>query len=33
MYWDKTDEFMEGTYVVSVFTDGILIGESQFSLK
>jgi len=33
MYWDKTDEFIEGTYVVSVFADGILIGESQFSLK
>jgi len=33
MYWDKTDEFLVGTYVVSVFTDGTLIGESQFSLK
>jgi len=33
MYWDKTDEFIAGTYVVSVFTDGMLIGESQFALK
>jgi len=33
MYWDKTDEFTAGTYVVSVFTDGLLIGESQFALK
>lgn len=33
MYWDKTDEFIAGTYVVSVFTDSMLIGESQFALK
>lgn len=33
MYWDKTDEFVEGTYVVSVFTDGYLIGEGQFAMK
>lgn len=33
MYWDKINEFSEGTYVVSVFTDGYLIGESQFVLK
>ena len=33
MYWDKTEEFTAGTYVVSVFTDGLLIGESQFALK
>lgn len=33
MYWDKINEFAEGTYVVSVFTDGYLIGESQFVLK
>ena len=33
MYWDKTDDFIPGTYVVSVFTDGLLIGESQFALK
>jgi hypothetical protein len=33
MYWDKLEEFAAGTYVVSVFTDQLLIGESQFSLK
>lgn len=33
MYWDKLNDFAEGTYVVSVFTDGYLIGESQFVLK
>ena len=33
IYWDKTAEFVVGTYYVSVFTDGILIGESQFTLK
>ncbi len=33
MYWDKTEDFAAGNYVVSVFTDGILIGESQFVLK
>ncbi len=33
MYWDKTDEFIAGTYVVSVFTDGYLIGEGQFVMK
>lgn len=33
MYWDKTEEFTAGTYVVSVFTDGMLIGESQFLMK
>ncbi len=33
MYWDKTAEFTAGTYVVSVFTDGMLIGESQFLMK
>ena len=33
MYWDKTEEFAPGNYVVSVFTDGLLIGESQFALK
>jgi cell division protein FtsB len=33
MYWDKTEDFTAGTYVVSVFTDGMLIGESQFALK
>ncbi|HNW98288.1 MAG TPA: hypothetical protein PKK00_07760 [Bacteroidales bacterium] len=33
VYWDKTEEFSVGTYVVSVFTDGYLIGESQFILK
>lgn len=33
MYWDKTEDFTAGTYVVSVFTDGMLIGESQFLMK
>jgi hypothetical protein len=33
LYWDKIEDFTEGTYVVSVFTDGYLIGESQFVLK
>jgi hypothetical protein len=33
MYWDKIDDFTAGTYVVSVFTDGYLIGEAQFALK
>lgn len=33
MYWDQTEEFAAGTYVVSVFTDGYLIGEAQFALK
>jgi hypothetical protein len=33
MYWDKIDDFSAGTYVVSVFTDGYLIGEAQFILK
>jgi FtsZ-binding cell division protein ZapB len=33
MYWDKTDEFIEGTYVVSVFTDGYLIKKGQFVMK
>lgn len=32
-YWDKIDDFTAGTYVVSVFTDGYLIGEAQFILK
>ncbi|NTW34375.1 MAG: hypothetical protein HGB12_17435 [Bacteroidetes bacterium] len=33
LYWDKTEEFTPGSYVVSVFTDGYLIGESIFVLK
>ena len=33
IYWDKINDFTAGTYVVSVFTDGYLIGESQFILK
>jgi cell division protein FtsB len=33
MYWDKLEDFTAGTYVVSVFTDELLIGESQFALK
>lgn len=33
MYWDKIEDFTAGTYVISVFTDGYLIGESQFGLK
>jgi len=33
MYWDKLEDFTAGTYVVSVFADELLIGESQFSLK
>lgn len=33
LYWDKIEDFAPGAYVVSVFTDGYLIGESQFSLK
>ena len=33
MYWNKAEEFTPGSYVVSVFTDGQLIGESQFSMK
>jgi hypothetical protein len=33
IYWDKIEDFTPGAYVVSVFTDGYLIGESQFSLK
>jgi len=33
LYWDKVEDFTPGAYVVSVFTDGYLIGESQFTLK
>lgn len=33
LYWDKVEDFIPGTYVASVFTDGYLIGESQFALK
>lgn len=33
LYWDKIEDFIPGTYVASVFTDGYLIGESQFALK
>lgn len=33
IYWDKTEDFTAGSYVVSVFTDGKLIGESSFLLK
>jgi len=33
LYWDKTEDFTPGAYVVSVFTDGYLIGESTFVLK
>ena len=33
LYWDKTESLTAGAYVASVFTDGYLIGESQFALK
>ena len=33
LYWDKVEDFTPGAYVVSVFTDGYLIGEAQFGLK
>jgi cell division protein FtsB len=33
LYWDKIEGFTPGAYVVSVFTDGYLIGEAQFGLK
>jgi hypothetical protein len=33
MYWDKTNEFQEGMYEVSIFTDEYKLGESQFSLR
>ncbi len=33
LYWDKLEDFTAGTYVVSVFADDVIIGESQFLLK
>jgi hypothetical protein len=33
MYWDKQNDFDEGIYLVSVFTDEFRLGESQFSLR
>ena len=31
--WDKRDDFEEGIYLVSVFTDEYRLGETQFSLR
>jgi hypothetical protein len=33
LYWDKQDDFEEGMYLVSVFTDEFRLGETQFSLR
>lgn len=33
LYWDKQNDFEEGIYQVSVFTDEFRLGESQFSLR
>ncbi|TVQ12514.1 MAG: hypothetical protein EA361_10760 [Bacteroidetes bacterium] len=33
LYWDKQEEFDEGMYLVSLFTDEFRLGETQFSLR
>lgn len=33
LYWDKQEDFEEGIYLVSVFTDEFRLGETQFSLR
>lgn len=33
LYWEKQDEFDEGMYLVSVFTDEFRMGETLFSLR
>ena len=33
LYWDKQEDFEEGMYLVSIFTDEFRLGETQFSLR
>ncbi|MFW5687504.1 MAG: hypothetical protein ACOCXV_01120 [Bacteroidota bacterium] len=33
LYWERQDEFEEGMYLVSIFTDEFRLGETQFSLR
>ncbi len=33
LYWDKQDDFEEGMYLVSIFTNEFRLGETQFSLR
>ena len=33
IYWAKTKDFVPGTYVVDLFSDGNLIGTSQLTLE
>jgi hypothetical protein len=33
VYWDKREDFPEGMYLVSIYTDEFRLGETQFSLR
>ena len=33
LYWTKGTPFLEGTYKAEVYADGMLIGETSFTLR